>query len=140
MIPTAFGVRAVDKKEFAMASIIVMSGVQKDTYYPLGRRTNVVGRDEALPIQILDPRVSRKHMRIRFDPEKVRYNAADIGSKHGVYINSRRIDHEKVLTEGDQIRIGGTFLLFTQEDFSDHQNALNHYKKAGERMRGTFTG
>ena len=31
-----------------MASMIVMTGPQKDDYYPLGRRTNVVGRDEAL--------------------------------------------------------------------------------------------
>ena len=39
-----------------MASIIVMTGTQKGDYYPLGRRTNVIGRDEALPVQILDDR------------------------------------------------------------------------------------
>jgi pSer/pThr/pTyr-binding forkhead associated (FHA) protein len=53
-----------------MGSIIVISSVDKGKYYPLGKRTNVIGRDEALPIQILDQKVSRKHMQIRFDKEK----------------------------------------------------------------------
>ena len=52
-----------------MASLIVTSGKQEGDYYPLGRRTNVIGRDEALFIQILDNMVSRKHLQIRFDPE-----------------------------------------------------------------------
>ena len=47
-----------------MASIIVMTGEQEGDYYPLGQRTNVIGRAENLPIQILDERVSRKHMKI----------------------------------------------------------------------------
>ena len=53
-----------------MASIIVVTGSNKGDYYPLGHRTTVIGRDEALPIQILDPKVSRKHMQIRYDADK----------------------------------------------------------------------
>ena len=56
-----------------MASIIILTGDQKGDYYPLGQRTNVIGRDEALPIQILDEHVSRKHMQIRFDKDKKSY-------------------------------------------------------------------
>ena len=56
-----------------MASIIIMTGQQKGDYYPLGRRTNVIGRDEALLIQVLDKHVSRKHMQIRFDEKKEQY-------------------------------------------------------------------
>lgn len=58
-----------------MASLIVISGVDKGKYYPLGKRTNVIGMDEALPIQMLDQKVSRKHMQIRFDKEKDCYLA-----------------------------------------------------------------
>ena len=121
-----------------MASIIVMSGAQKGDYYPLGRRTNVIGRDEAVLIQILDEHISRKHMQIRFNPDKGKYFALDMRSKHGVFINGGRIHDETQLVENDQIHIGQTDLLFTEEDFTDRESALSHFKKVGERMRATI--
>ena len=120
-----------------MASIIITSGEQKGDYYPLGHRTNVIGRDEALLIQVLDDLVSRKHMQIRFDKETSRYHALDMKSKHGVFINGRRISQETVLAEADQILIGQTALLFTDQDFDSRESALSHFKKVGERMRPT---
>ena len=120
-----------------MASIIVATGEQKGDYYPLGRRTNVVGRDEALLIQILDEHVSRKHMQIHFDEDKQQYYALDMKSKHGVFINGSKINNETVLTDGDQIGIGQTTILFTLKDFEDRKSALSHFKKVGERIRPT---
>ena len=120
-----------------MASIIVITGPQKGNYYPLGQRTNVLGRDEAVPIQILDEHVSRKHMQIRFDKDKQQHLALDMRSKHGVFINGRKIDKEMVLIDGDQIHIGQTDLLFTDKDFTDRESALSHFKKVGERSRAT---
>ena len=125
-------------EELSTGSIIIMSGYSKNEYYPLGRRTNVIGRDEALPIQVLDPMVSRKHLRIRFDNIGWRYKAYDMGSKHGVFVNGKRIYGETVLYEGDQIRIGRTSMLFTLQEFPNKQSALNHFKKVGERMRETY--
>jgi len=121
-----------------MASIIVMSGTQKGNYYPLGHRTNVVGRDEGLLIQILDEHVSRKHMQIRFDKDKGHYYALDMKSKHGVFINGSKIDNEMALADCDQIHIGQTDLLFIEKDFTDSESALSHYKKVGERIRPTI--
>jgi len=120
-----------------MASIIVATGPQKGDYYPLGHRTNVIGRDEALPIQVLDEHVSRKHLQIRFDPETNTYYALDMKSKHGLFINGNKIPHETPLTDGDQIGIGRTTLLFTLKDFEDRESALSHFKKVGERIRPT---
>jgi pSer/pThr/pTyr-binding forkhead associated (FHA) protein len=120
-----------------MASIFVMTGNQKGDYYPLGRRTNVIGRDEALPIQILDDRISRKHIRIGFDADGGRYYAADMNSRHGVFVNDDKITDETPLSDGDYITIGGTGLLFTVKDFADHESALSHFKKVGERERPT---
>jgi pSer/pThr/pTyr-binding forkhead associated (FHA) protein len=120
-----------------MASIIVTSGTNKGDYYPLGHRTNVIGRDEAVPIQILDEHVSRKHMQIRFDKDKGCYYALDMKSKLGVFINGRKIYDETVLADDDQILIGETNLLFTDKDFPDRESALSHYKKVGERRRTT---
>ena len=100
-----------------MASIFIISGDQKGDYYPLGVRTNVIGRDEALPIQVLDDSVSRKHLQIRYDKQRGQYHALDMKSKNGVFINNRKIDNESTLMDGDQIRIGQTVLFFTQKDF-----------------------
>ena len=121
-----------------MASIIITSGEQKGEYLPLGRRTNVIGRAEALPMQILDDMVSRKHLRIRYDEKTGEHLAEDMDSKHGVFINDRKLTALTVLKEGDQIRIGQTTLMFSENDFEDRESALDHYKKAGERQRHTM--
>jgi pSer/pThr/pTyr-binding forkhead associated (FHA) protein len=121
-----------------MASLIVLDGTQKDDYYPLGRRTTVIGRDEALMIQILDERVSRKHLQIRYDKDKDAYYALDMRSKHGVCINGNKIKDETQLVDGDYITIGTTTLWFTVQDFPDKDSALSHYKKVGERSRPTY--
>ena len=120
-----------------MASIFIMTGKQKGDYYPLGRRTNVIGRDEALPIQVLDDRISRKHMQIRFDADKGWYYALDMNSRHGVFVNNSKITDETLLKDGDYITIGGIGLFFTVKDFDDHESALSHFKKVGERERPT---
>ncbi len=123
-----------------MASVIVTAGKQEGHYYPLGRRTNVIGRDEALPIQILDNMVSRKHLQIRFDASVNKYYAFDMKSRNGVYVNNHKIEAETALEDGDVILIGLTSLLFTDKDFKDKESALAHYKKVGERMRVTSYG
>jgi pSer/pThr/pTyr-binding forkhead associated (FHA) protein len=123
-----------------MASLIVTNGKREGDYYPLGHRTNVIGRDEALPIQILDNMVSRKHLQIRFDSNTGKYLAFDMKSRNGVYINNRKIEGEAALKDGDVILVGLTSLLFTDKDFKDKESALQHYKKAGERMRVTTYG
>jgi pSer/pThr/pTyr-binding forkhead associated (FHA) protein len=123
-----------------MASIIVTSGDQKGEYLPLGRRTTVIGRAEVLPMQILDDLVSRKHLRIRYDENTSGYDAEDMDSKHGVFINNQKITEWTTLSEGDQILIGQTTLLFTEKDFDDRESALAHYKKVGERQRPTRLG
>ncbi len=120
-----------------MASIIIISGPQKGNFYPLGQRTNVIGRVEALPIQILDDLVSRRHMQIRYDKDKKQYYALDMKSKHGVFINEKKITQETDLVDGDEILIGQTTLMFTDKDFDDRESALSHFKKVGERMRPT---
>ena len=120
-----------------MASVIVTTGDQKGEFLPLGRRISVIGRAENLPLQVRDNRVSRKHLRIRFDEETEDYFAEDMGSHNGVYINNKKIAEKTLLAEGDMILIGTTILMFTQEDFDDKDSALMHYKKAGEQMRVT---
>ncbi|HUT46655.1 MAG TPA: FHA domain-containing protein [Sedimentisphaerales bacterium] len=120
-----------------MASLFIISGDRKGSCYPLGHRTNVVGRNEALPIQILDDLVSRKHLQIRYDKQQDKHYAVDMKSRHGVFINDRKIAEETALVDGDEILVGQTTLLFTEKDFDDRESALSHFKKVGERMRPT---
>jgi adenylate cyclase len=120
-----------------MASVFVILGDNKVDYYPLGKRTNVVGRDEAVPIQIVDKQVSRKHLQIRFDKEHDCYYALDMKSRNGTFINGRKIEEETILADGDRMRVGDTDILFTFKDFPDRENALNHFKKVGERKFST---
>ena len=120
-----------------MATVIITSGEQKGDYYPLGRRTSVIGRAEMLPIQILDDLISRKHLQVRFVEEEGKYYVMDMKSRHGVFVNGGRIAEETGLAEGDEVMIGRTTLLFTEKDFDDRESALSHFNKAGERSRPT---
>ena len=121
-----------------MASIIVVNGANKGDYYPLGHRTTVIGRNEAVPIQILDPKISRKHMQIRFNAEN-NFSAVDMSSKHGVWVNDDKITDEAELKDNDYITVGTTTLMFTFKDFDSRENALLHYKKTGQRNLPTIT-
>ncbi len=120
-----------------MASLIVVSGKQRGEYLPLGRRTSVIGRGENLPLQILDDLVSRKHFRVLFDEALNRYYAEDMKSKHGTFLNLRKLEERSLLNENDRIIIGETTLLFTKQDFDTKESALLHWKKFGERAKTT---
>ena len=122
-----------------MPSMIVITGKHKGHYCPLGKRTTVVGRSESLPFQVLDEKVSRKHLKIRFDSETQTYLASDMASKHGTLINGLKVTNEMTLADNDYVTIGKTHLMFTLEDFDTRESALNHYKKVGEHSRPTET-
>lgn len=121
-----------------MATLIVTSGDGVESYYPLGRRTTVVGRDERVPVQLLDPHVSRKHFQILYKPETDLYYALDMKSRHGTIVNGTRLERETPLPDHSVIVAGGTTLLFTHQDFPDHASALAYRKKAGQREETTY--
>jgi pSer/pThr/pTyr-binding forkhead associated (FHA) protein len=121
-----------------MACLIVSSGPQEGLFLNLGKKTSVIGRDEAVPLQIEDERASRKHLQIRFDAATNSYLALDMKSSNGTLIGGRRIVTEVTLADGDEITIGDTKLLFTNEIPADKVSALAVIKKAGERRRSTL--
>lgn len=117
----------------SIGSIIVTSGKQKGEYLPLGRRTSVIGRDEAISLQVLDSLVSRKQLRIWWDKETGQYYADDMHSKHGVFINGGKLTDSAALTDGDEIKIGDTMLMYSDKEFEDSKSALEFYKERGQR-------
>lgn len=121
-----------------MASLIVVSGPNEGDYYPLGKRTMVIGRQEGCAVQVVDDRVSRRHMQVRYEEADRCHHLLDMKSANGTLINGRQVDGEVVLRENDEIMVGNTKLVFSVRDFPDRESALSHYKQRGERMRPTI--
>lgn len=93
-----------------MPRIEVRDGEGTVTVFPLGVREIVVGRQPDCDIVLNKNVVSRRHARIY--PAKSSWAVADLKSSHGTYVNGERID-ERVLAEGDAIRIGEFELVFS---------------------------
>ena len=69
-----------------MPSLIVCNGKQEGLFLPLGKKASVVGRDESLPLQVEDDKVSRRHVQVRFEPSDGRYRAVDMKSTNGTLL------------------------------------------------------
>ncbi len=123
-----------------MASILIVSGPNEGAYYPLRGSAIEVGRDETCTIQIADDRVSRRHLRIRFDVSDGSYHAVDDKSANGTLHNGRRITADTRLDDGDILAIGRTELMFSELDFTDDETAFEHFRKKGERGKSTIIG
>lgn len=124
-----------------MATLFIASGPSEGRWFPLGKRTTVIGRDEGLLAQVVGEGISRKHFQIHFDEAAGVYAAMDMNSKNGVYVNGRRIEGPTPLKEDDLVRIGDTLLLFTMEEATtEENNALLYQRKRGERYKATQTG
>lgn len=121
-----------------MPAIIVVSGAQQGLCLPLGNRASVIGRGEGSALQVEDPQASRKHVQIRFDQASNTFKVVDMKSANGTYLNGQRLTEEAALKEGDEVRIGDTPMVFTNESPTDKVNAMAVLKKLGERHRSTL--
>mgnify|MGYP006139394623 CR=1 FL=1 len=61
-----------------------VGSVRVDGHRPVRRRPR--RHDEGVPVQILDPHVSRKHFQILFKPETGLYYVLDMRSRHGTLV------------------------------------------------------
>jgi len=75
----------------------------EDERYELGDGEVTVGRLSESDIVIMNPYVSRRHLRI--SPRGSDYLAADLNSTHGTFVNGTRIVEQK-LNDGDCITLG----------------------------------
>ncbi len=116
-----------------MASLVITSGEQAGAYFPLTNRPLSAGRDPARDIQIIDPKVSRKHFMVRKDGET--YVLVPFKSLNGVDINGTVIEKEAILQDLDKITVGDTTLQFQAVDETDRTSALDKYKRATPDLR-----
>ena len=121
-----------------MATLIVFSGPNEGRYYPLAENRLVsVGRDDQCSFQIIDEKMSRRHLQLRYDEGDDKHYAVDMRSANGVFVNGQRLTDDMALKEGDIIEIGRSKIRYTQHDFPDEESAALHFKKTDEWKKGT---
>ena len=116
-----------------MASLLITTGPQAGTYFQLAKRPLAAGRDSSRDIQLLDPKVSRKHFLIRHVDGD--YVLVPFTSTNAVIVNGDASTDELVLADRDEIQVGDTTLLFRIDDDPDRSNALEKYRVADRRAR-----
>jgi DNA-binding winged helix-turn-helix (wHTH) protein len=70
----------------------------------------VLGRSLDCTLQIPSSKTSRRHARIVVSDRSA--SLEDLGSKHGTWLNDRRIDALELLADNDQIGVGNAVLTF----------------------------
>lgn len=122
-----------------MATLIVVDGPAEGAKFALEQhRIVMIGREANCTFQILDPRMSRRHMQVKLDDATNRHTAVDFESKLGVEINGRKIDGETPLSDSDIIRVGDSAILYSVNDDPDADTIRHLLRKRGEERQPTL--
>ena len=76
--------------------------------YPVTEERQLIGRAEQSDVPLFEPTVSRRHATVHLKGEEVVLE--DLGSKHGTFVNSRRVSRAK-LRVGDIVVFGLSLVL-----------------------------
>jgi Nif-specific regulatory protein len=91
------------------ARLEAVAGPLEGRTFPLTEEEVSIGREPCNQISLLDSLVSRRHCVIRRDGEG--FLVQDLDSRNSTFVNHVPVK-ERVLADGDQIRIGKTILVF----------------------------
>jgi DNA-binding winged helix-turn-helix (wHTH) protein len=86
--------------------------VREKQEIPLATGENVVGRDRNTDVSIDDSTISRRHARIRVAGDGA--TIEDLGSKNGTFVQGRRIEKPRRVSDGDRIQVGSVVLTFRE--------------------------
>ncbi len=92
-----------------MGVLLPVQACVKDRIVIVGSSA-VVGRDPTAEIVLPDSAVSKRHARIRCDPDGL-YSIEDLGSSNGTYVDNVPV-LSCALHGGDSIRIGRSMFVF----------------------------
>ncbi|MGH7177077.1 MAG: FHA domain-containing protein [Tepidisphaeraceae bacterium] len=109
-----------------MACLIITVGEPKDAKFSLDSCPLTAGRDTARDIQIIDPKVSRRHFTIKKTGND--YCVQELDAKNGVYVNGKKVS-ESALRDGDRILVGNTELTFLSSDDPGRIDALKKMRQ-----------
>ena len=95
-----------------MPYLLVTTGPSAGSSYHLRDAPLVAGREANRDLQILDPKVSRKHFTVRKTAGGGgTWEIEELDAKNGVLVNGTQVRHA-VLNDGDTITVGDTEILF----------------------------
>ncbi len=117
-------------------TLTFLSGEALGKELPIVRQQTTLGRGEESDVIIMDPSVSRKHVRLscrqvvgKESPEEVRVVLQDLDSKNGTLVNYRPV-RRAVLKPGDKICLGRVILKFEYRDLADRNFYEEIYRLA----------
>jgi two-component system, NtrC family, response regulator HydG len=96
--------------------VVVVAGPAKGTLVRLMAEQLSVGRDQSNSLCLRDPAVSRRHFAISATDSA--FQLIDLESHNGTFVNGIPV-RRKLLTHGDNIRVGRCELVFLITDESD---------------------
>ncbi|MBC8108587.1 MAG: FHA domain-containing protein [Anaerolineae bacterium] len=112
--------------------MIITSGQNKGTTYKLDKLPMSVGREVQRDIQIMDPKVSRKHFVLKKDGENILISG---DAKNGIYINGKKTEGETALKDSDRIIVGETELTYLVNDDPARVDAFNKMRQLSPAAR-----
>src|SRR4029077_18014538 len=92
-----------------LARLEAISGPLEGTTFPITEGELSIGREPCNQISLLDSLVSRRHCVIRKDAQG--FLIQDLDSRNSTFVNNLPVK-ERLLADGDQIRIGKSILVF----------------------------
>ena len=114
-----------------MAYLLITAGPNAGTSYHLKNCPLSGGREVTRDIQIVDPKVSRKHFRVTRQCDKFAIEEQD--AKNGVFVNDKQVQ-SAALGDGDRIRVGATHLIFVD---TDDQSKIDAIKRVHQLSAAT---
>ncbi|MCI6100688.1 MAG: FHA domain-containing protein [Selenomonas sp.] len=96
-------------REYELASLTAVNGVDKDSYLAIGEKQVYIGRLDKNDFILMDPNASRMHAYVTY--ERHRHFLHDAESTNGTFVNGKPVLHA-CLSPGDEIQIGSTVLLY----------------------------
>src|SRR6476660_7751771 len=105
-------------QEVYMSSHLEVSKQSGRELIPLSGQRVTLGKASTNVVSLEhDPTVSRLHAIL--ENHGSAWSIRDVGSRNGTYVNGEKIDAERVLHSGDEVRIGKSRLVFQQMRPSD---------------------
>jgi pSer/pThr/pTyr-binding forkhead associated (FHA) protein len=123
-LPTVASVNYEDDDEpgtvpaVAWAALAVTSPEGRKSHFSLTKPTIQIGRSRNAGNDLIldtDGMASKAHARLERERDG-QWTLYDLGSTNGVKVGAMRVDGNRVLSDGDEITIGGTLLVFQLAD------------------------
>ncbi|RMD97480.1 MAG: FHA domain-containing protein, partial [Deltaproteobacteria bacterium] len=106
-----------------MPELVIVEGPHRGRHFKLPQGEILVGRDVANQLQLVDEKVSRQHFRIVREGEKC--TIIDLNSRNGTFVNGIPLKNPKELSPGDEIVVGDSVILFSDEATSHPEEEIS---------------